>query len=288
MHFVLDTGLPLLVVFVMTVVGLELTAADFANVRRYPKAMALALAGQWIALPLAAMLIVQGLGLAPALAGAIAIIAAAPVAALSNYYALLARANLALAVTLTAVSSLAATATMPLIATLGFRLLRLEAAGLDLPIAKLLAQTMFGLLLPVLFGMVLRRLAPGWAQRQRRLLQLWAALALVVIIAIVLIDQIDSVLAQLKVLVAASLLYTLSALGAGWLLGSLATSERDDRCALLFGFPARNVAIATLVAVATLGRTDVAAFGAVFFLVQAMVLIPLALSMAAAIPPRRA
>ncbi len=45
MHFVLNTGLTLLVVFVMTVVGLELTAADFANVRRYPKAMALVLAG---------------------------------------------------------------------------------------------------------------------------------------------------------------------------------------------------------------------------------------------------
>ncbi len=85
-------------------------------------------------LPLAAVLIVRGLALPPALAGGVIIIAAAPIAALSNYYALLARADLALAVALTAVSSLAATVTMPLIVALGFKLLRLDAAGFEPPI----------------------------------------------------------------------------------------------------------------------------------------------------------
>ena len=53
-QLILDVGLQQLVVFVMT-------ATDFANVRRYPGAIALVLVGQWIALPLAATLFVQGL-----------------------------------------------------------------------------------------------------------------------------------------------------------------------------------------------------------------------------------
>jgi ABC-type transport system involved in cytochrome c biogenesis permease subunit len=69
-------------------------------------------------------------------------------------------------------------------------------------------------------------------------------------------------------------------LAAGGSMPLLATADRAARRALLFGFPARNVSIATLVSVAALGRTDFASFGVVFFLVQAAILVPLALVMA--------
>jgi bile acid:Na+ symporter, BASS family len=103
--FVLNVGLPLFVVFVMAVVGLALTPADSTNVRRYPKAMVLILAGQWAILPFAAGVVAPGLTLPPAFAMGLLIISAAPIATLSNYYSLLARANLAVSVTITAISS---------------------------------------------------------------------------------------------------------------------------------------------------------------------------------------
>lgn len=63
----------------------------------------------------------------------------------------------------------------------------------------------------------------------------------------------------------------------------LRSGDRNGRRALLFGFPARNAAIVTLVAVAAPGRPDFASFGVVFFLAQATLLVPLALSLASAL-----
>lgn len=273
MDIVLNVALPLLVVYVMTVVGLELVPADFGRVRRLPGAMLLALAGQWILLPLVAAAIVRILALPPVQACGIVIVATAPIAALSNYYAMLARADVALAVTLTAVSSVLAVASMPIAVVLLFNVLGLDAAGFEPPFAKLLAQMVVGLLLPVALGMTLRRLAPLAVQRWRSRLQGLALLALAAIVAFVLIDQIEAVRRQWATLFTSALLYTAMALALGAVLGKLALPDRSGRIALLFGFPARNVAIATLIAVAMQGTTEVAAFGAVFFLVQATLLV---------------
>lgn len=75
----------------------------------------------------------------------------------------------------------------------------------------------------------------------------------------------------------AAALFTGVLLAAGWLLGRFASDEVTERQALLFGFPARNMAVASLLAVAAFGQVDIAAFAAVFFLVQVLVLMPLAL-----------
>ncbi len=77
MDIVLGVALPLLVVFIMTVVGLELTPADFTAVRRNPGAVVLVLAGQWILLPVVAVSIARIMALPPTLACGLAIIAAA-------------------------------------------------------------------------------------------------------------------------------------------------------------------------------------------------------------------
>lgn len=281
MNIVLGAVLPALVVYVMIVVGLELAPADFARVRRHPGALLVAIGGQGILLPLLAVTIARILSLPPATACGVVIIAAAPIAALSNYYALLARADVALAVTLTAVSSVTAAATMPFVIVLALKALGLDAAGFEPPLAKLLAQTIMGLLPPILLGMMIRRLTPGGVRRWRGRLQGFALAALAAIVAFVLTDQIEAVREQWPVLLVSALCYTVVALGIGLLVGRWVLSDTAGRRALLFGFPARNVAIATLIAVAMQGRTDVAAFGAVFFLVQVVLLVPLARLLAA-------
>jgi len=266
---------------VMTVVGLELAPADFVRVRRCPGAIGIALAGQAIVLPLLAVSIVRLLALPPIPACGVVIISAAPIAALSNYYALLARADVALAVTLTAVSSVLAVATMPLVVLVAFKALGLDAAGFETPLSRMLSQTIVGLLLPIVLGMTIRRLAPSGVDRWRARLQLLALVALAAIIAFVLIDQAEGVRRQWPTLLACALCYTAGALGVGLLVSRFVVSHRGARLALLVGFPARNVAIATLIAVAMQGRADVAAFGAVFFLVQVLLLVPFARCLAA-------
>jgi hypothetical protein len=56
---------------------------------------------------------------------------------------------------------------LPLLAALGFKLLRLEAVEFELPVAKLITQMVVGLLLPILAGMTIRWFAPGWVEHRR-------------------------------------------------------------------------------------------------------------------------
>ncbi|MBL8539667.1 MAG: bile acid:sodium symporter [Betaproteobacteria bacterium] len=277
MNLVLGVALPLLVVFTMFVVGLSLTRAEFANVARHPRVTLIALAGQWLLPPTVAVSLVKVLNLPGVLAMGVILAAAAPPGAISNYYALLARARVALAVTLTAISSLGAAIATPLLASLAHWFALRESAAFTLPAAKMLQQTVIGLLLPVLVGMAVRHFVPSWVARHESKLRGLALLAVALVVAFIITDQITLIRDQLVFLLQTAALFTGVLLAAGWLLGRFASDEVTERRALLFGFPARNMAVASLLAVAAFGRVDIAAFAAVFFLVQVIVLVPLAL-----------
>jgi predicted Na+-dependent transporter len=111
---VVDAGVPVLVFFAMVVVGMELTAGDFRRVARQPGTVVAATVGQFVSLPIIGWLLVRCLGLQPAIARGVLLVAACPSGAMANVYTSLARANVALSVTLTAVSGLAAVLTTPL------------------------------------------------------------------------------------------------------------------------------------------------------------------------------
>lgn len=102
---------------------------------------------------------------------------------------------------------------------------------------------------------------------------LGVGLPLLAIVGFALIDQLEAILAEAALLGAASALFTLIMLTVGGSLPLVATPHRAARRALLFGFPARNVSIATLISVAALRRMDFASFGVVFFLVKAAALV---------------
>lgn len=277
MNFVLDVCLPLLVVFIMTLVGLELRPADFARLRDHPRAVTLAAAAQCVVPPIAAFAIAQAILLPPITAGGLLIVAAAPIAALSNFYGLLARADLALTVTLTALSTVAAAVTLPATLALTFAALGLSDAGIEVPHARLVQQMAIGVLLPIGLGMSLRAWAPAWVARHRLRLQALGLAALLAIIAAIVADQFDAILGQLGVLVAVAVLFTLVTLAAGWVVARPVPVATAQRRAILFGFPARNLSIATLLAVTVFDRPEMASFGVVFFIVQASGLVPIAL-----------
>src|SRR5262245_41078806 len=98
MHWVTTVAIPVLVVFMMTVVGLQLRIGDFQRVSAFPAAIAGTIVAQMVALPLLAALIIELISADLSLAGGLILVAVSPIAVISNYYAMLARANVALAV----------------------------------------------------------------------------------------------------------------------------------------------------------------------------------------------
>ncbi len=268
-------ALPLLVVLVMTIVGMDLRAADFLRVRRHPVLVPAIVVGQWVALTLVAGLVGWLLDMPQAVAGGALLVAAAPVATLSNYYTQLARGHLALAVTVTAVSNALAPLATPLVAAAGFGLFLDASADFALPLATVARQAAAGLLLPLLAGMLIRHRAPAWTARWRARLQVLSLLAIALVFVAVVADQFEAIRDRFAIYLGASAAFTAAMLATGLLVARLAARSAEDRRALVWGFPARNFAVATLIATAAVGQAQMMSFVAVLFATQIAVLVPL-------------
>jgi BASS family bile acid:Na+ symporter len=277
MATLLDVVLPLLVIMVMTVLGIDLRVDDFRRVRDYPFLVPLVVLGQWFVLTLGAGAIAKFLPLAPTVAGGALLVAAAPVAALSCLYTHLAGGHLALAVTVAAVSNALAGVVTPLVATLAFRWFASNEPGFALPAGELAQQVLLGLMLPLAAGMSLRHAAPALIERTRGLLQGLSVAAIVTVVTFVIVDQLAAIRAQLTELITASTLFTLLMLAVGAMASRLMAPRAEDRRALVWGFPARNIGVATLIASAVVGQVAMASFAAVLFVTQVIILLPLAI-----------
>src|SRR5688572_14629381 len=107
--------LPLALGIIMLGLGLSLTVADFRRVQQHPRAVLIALACQTVLLPLVCFALVKGFALGPALAVGMLLLAASPGGTTANLYSHLAHGDVALNITLTAVNSVLALVTLPLI-----------------------------------------------------------------------------------------------------------------------------------------------------------------------------
>jgi BASS family bile acid:Na+ symporter len=157
--------LPLALALVMFGLGLSLTPADFARVGRQPKAVVIALVLQLLVLPALCFGLVLAFDLPPLLAVGMLLLAASPGGTTANLFSHLFRGDVALNITLTAVNSLVAVVTLPLITNLAIAYFDPADGGtLGLQLGKT-AQVFAVVLVPVAIGMLVRRRAPGFAER---------------------------------------------------------------------------------------------------------------------------
>lgn len=157
-----QVGLPLALALIMFVMGLGLRLDDFARVARQPKDFAVGLGLQMVSLPVIAWGLTFIMPLAPALAVGMILIAACPGGTTSNLLTHMARGDVALAITLTAVTSLLCVVTLPLL--VGFALDHfMGQAAPELPILNTIAGVFMITTVPVILGMAVARFAPGFA-----------------------------------------------------------------------------------------------------------------------------
>ena len=174
--------LPLSLAFIMFSVGLELVINDFKRVVLQPKDFAVGALSQVIVLPIVAFLLLSIWPMTPALAVGVMIIAACPGGVTSNLMTYIARGDTALSISLTAVISLAAVVTLPVI--VGFSITHFMDAENTTSLS--IGSTVMGVFLvttvPVITGMVLNHLAPSFARRFDRSARIVASILFVIII----------------------------------------------------------------------------------------------------------
>ena len=108
-------GLPVALAIIMFGLGLTLTTGDFRRIAREPKAVMLALVLQIFVLPAVAFGLVTVFGLDPLLAVGVMLLAASPGGTTANLFSHLFRGDVALNITLTAINSVLAVLTIPII-----------------------------------------------------------------------------------------------------------------------------------------------------------------------------
>ena len=143
--------MPILIVL-MFLLGTDLKVKSFVDVVRNPKAVVAGMVGQIIVLPLLAFGVGWALGLSPVYFMGLVLIACCPGGSSSNVFSMLAKGDVALSVTLTAMSSVITLFTLPLIMDLASVFIS-QQSGVEvhLPVGKLLLQNLVLLFVLVFF-----------------------------------------------------------------------------------------------------------------------------------------
>src|SRR5690606_31099110 len=175
----ITTGLPIALAIIMFGLGLSLTTADFRRVARSPKAVVVALVIQVLLLPAVAFGLVTAFDLDPLLAVGVMLLAASPGGTTANLFSHLFRGDVALNVSLTAINSVLAAFTIPLITN--FAIDHFDADGeLGLQFGKVV-QVIAIVLVPVVIGMLVRRRSLDFATRADRPVRVFSIVVLVIV-----------------------------------------------------------------------------------------------------------
>ena len=129
--------------------GLSLRFEDFGKVFRHPWPIVVALFGQLVLLPAIALGLAYLFRLPPVFFIGLVLIACCPGGSSSNVFSKLAKGDVALSVTLTAISSVVTLFTIPFIMSWATRLVG-DSVGISLPVGNLIKQNLVLMLLPVL------------------------------------------------------------------------------------------------------------------------------------------
>jgi BASS family bile acid:Na+ symporter len=162
---VTDVLLPLALAFIMFALGIGLTLDDFTRVARQPRDFLIGAAAQMLLLPLVAFTLVTLWPMHPELALGVIIIAAAPGGVTSNILTAFAKGDVALSISLTAITSLLSVLTVPLIVTAAYAHLIGDAASQDVSITRTALSVFAIVTVPVLLGLAVRHFADGFALR---------------------------------------------------------------------------------------------------------------------------
>ncbi|WP_194973175.1 bile acid:sodium symporter family protein [Aquiflexum lacus] len=184
--------LPLALAFIMLGMGLSLSIKDFKNIFVYPKAMILGLTNQLILLPIFGFALAQVFGLTGAMAVGVMILAACPGGATSNLITHLSKGDIALSISLTAVSSLITIITIPIIVNFAIAFFG-EEGSIKLPVLETIIQIMGVTVVPVSIGMFLKKRFPILAIKADRPVRIASAVIFAAVLIAAILKERDSI-----------------------------------------------------------------------------------------------
>lgn len=257
-------GLPAALAIIMFGLGLTLTVEDFRRVGRQPKAVLIALGAQVLLLPALCFALVKLFDLDPVLAVGMMLLAASPGGTTANLFSHLFRGDVALNISLTAVNSVLAVVTLPLVVNAALNHFEPGGPGdVGLQLGKTL-QVFAVVLVPVVIGMLVHGSAPEFAARADKPVRIASAVVLVLVIAGALIAERENLGEYIGDVGTITALFCICSLTIGYLLPRLGGVSERQSIATAFEVGIHNSTLAIAVAVNVLDNETLAVPAAVY------------------------
>jgi BASS family bile acid:Na+ symporter len=241
---------------------------DFKRVAVRPREFVVGAISQMIFLPLVAFGLLSIWSIEPALAVGVMIIAACPGGVTSNLMTYLARGDTALSVSLTAIISLLAVVTLPVIVSFSIVHFMDSASAPEISIGKMVLGVFAITTVPVIIGMVVKRLAPVFAAKFKRSARIIASVLLVVIIAGAILAERDNVVDYFRQAGPVTLTLNLVMMALAMSLAKMLGLGTPQKTAITLECGLQNGTLAIFVAATLIGSETMMVPGAIYSLLM--------------------
>ena len=255
--------LPLALAIIMIGLGLELTPKDFTRVTKQPKAVLIALFCQLVILVSIAFIICKVLALPALLAVGLMLLAASPGGSTANLFSYLFKGDIALNITLTAINSVIAAFTLPLIVNFAIQHFINDGQEISLQFSKIL-QVFAIIIIPVGIGMLIRHYAPHFTEKLNKPLRIFAVSFLILIIIGAITKERHQILEYLAQVGLATVLFCLCSLLIGYFVPRLLGINSAQARACAFEIGIHNSTLAMTIALTVMASSTVAMPAAVY------------------------
>ena len=246
--------LPVAVFIIMFGLGLSLRIADFTYILKQPKAILIGISAQIIALPLIALLIAILFNLSPELAMGLMIISFVPGGTTSNMFTNLAKGDVALSISLTAIASLITPFTIPLFTLLAMRYFLGSESIVEIPLLKTITQLLVIIILPVILGMFILSKWQKAADRAEPKIRIFSVIFLFLIVVAIIIKNRVEMFGFFMQTGAAALTLNVLVLGLGYWLAKLFQLSQKQAISIGYEVGIQNGALALIVAGTIIGN----------------------------------
>ena len=247
-NIITSVFLPLALGIIMRGLGLSLTTSDFSRVLVYPKAVFTGLLCQMFLLPAVCVVVIKLFGLSPELAVGLMLLAASPGGATANLFSHIAKGDVALNITLTAINSVLSLFTLPFIVNWSLSYFQV---GVDKYVPMQVGKTIEVcaiVLIPVCIGMFIRSKNLKLSESLAKPVKILSAVFLVLVILSALLKEKANLGSYFQQVGMAALAFNVASLAVGYLIPRIIKLDSKQSTAIGMEVGIHNGTLAILIA----------------------------------------
>jgi BASS family bile acid:Na+ symporter len=266
-NFLAVVLLPLALAIIMMGLGLSLRVEDFKRVLIFPKAVLIGLVCQMILLPTICYFIAVGFNLSPELAVGLMLLSASPGGPTANLYSHIAKGDVALNVTLTALNSLISVFSITVIVNFAMSIFLQTDQVVPLQFKKVF-EVCLVVLGPVSIGMLIRSKASSLAERLSSPVKIISALFLVLVIVMTILKEKAHIVQDFKLVGIPTLLLNVLSMGIGYFVPRLFQLGKAQAIAIGMEIGIHNGTLAIFIALTVIGNSAMSTPAVIYSLIM--------------------